>query len=240
MYKVMILVRTQSPIADEDQVVSARAEALRSELESCARSLAETDSTIRGLVLSQVHKAFAPEDRLAMLIEVWTDADEDQQRLLELCVPSALREREELVVAAVSTTDIVFREVLGRATESSPWKIKLVGTAFRREDFELDAFFDYWTNVHAPIGGNVPGLGGYVVSRVTEVLAGDEGADALLALWYESEDVFDAGQTTPEAVAAWNDVANYAKTTGTFWLMTEHVIMSPPPSGPGILESARG
>jgi hypothetical protein len=40
---------------------------------------------------------------------------------------------------------------------------------------------------------------------------------------------------SPEEAVAWEDVANYAKTTGTFWVVKEHVYIPPPILGPGTL-----
>ena len=37
---------------------------------------------------------------------------------------------------------------------------------------------------------------------------------------------------------AWEDVSNYAKPTGTFWIAREHVYIPPPISGPGSLSSS--
>ena len=42
---------------------------------------------------------------------------------------------------------------------------------------------------------------------------------------------------SPEEQAAWADVANYAKPTGTFWVAKEHVYIPPPITGPGSLSS---
>ena len=131
----------------------------------------------------------------------------------------------------------MFRRVQDFARDGSPWAIKLAGTAFRRDDFEPDAFFEYWTNVHAPIGGHLPGIGGYTVSRALSGRLGEEAADAIIEQWYPDEQAFNDAQGTEMAQAAWNDVGNYAKTTGTaFWLLTETVVVEPPATGPGTLE----
>ena len=42
---------------------------------------------------------------------------------------------------------------------------------------------------------------------------------------------------SPEEQAAWADVANYAKLSGTFWVAKEHVYIPPPITGPGSLSS---
>jgi uncharacterized protein (TIGR02118 family) len=109
----------------------------------------------------------------------------------------------------------------------------VIGTAYRRDDFTREAFFDYWKEVHAPISMQAPGLRGYVVSEVEERLRGTLEVDAFVEQWFDSEDAFRAAGESPEVAAAWADVPNYAKTTGTFWVVREHVIVPPPPAGAG-------
>ena len=44
--------------------------------------------------------------------------------------------------------------------------------------------------------------------------------------------------SSPELAAAWEDVPRDAKTTGTFWLVKEHVLIPPPVRGPGLLPAS--
>ena len=113
--------------------------------------------------------------------------------------------------------------------------IKLIGTAYKRDDFSAEAFMSYWNEVHAPISGKVPGIRGYVVTEIIDKLQGPLDADAFVELWYDNIESFKKAGESPEQAAAWADVANYAKTTGTFWLAREHVQIVPPIAGPGRL-----
>jgi len=83
--------------------------------------------------------------------------------------------------------------------------------------------------VHAPISERAPGLRGYVVSEVDRRLRGTLEADAFVEQWFDSEEALLAASESPEVAAAWDDVPNYAKTTGSFWVVREHVIVPPPP-----------
>jgi uncharacterized protein (TIGR02118 family) len=112
----------------------------------------------------------------------------------------------------------------------------VIGTAFRREDFTPERFFEYWRSVHAPVSARVPGLGAYVVSEVIARLTGAVDADAFVEQWWPDEATLDATADSPELATAWADVANYAKTTGTFWLVREHVLEAPMYEAPGLLE----
>ena len=113
--------------------------------------------------------------------------------------------------------------------------IKVIGTAYKRDDFETKEFFDYWRDVHAPISAKVGPLRGYVVTEVLDKLQGDLEADAFVEQWWDDREALDAAQGSEELAAAWADVSNYAKPTGTFWVAREHVYIPPPITGPGTL-----
>jgi len=114
--------------------------------------------------------------------------------------------------------------------------IKTIGTAYRRDDFTPEEFMRYWLEVHAPISAKAPGLRGYVVSEVIRKTQGELESEAFVEQWYDNEEAFMRARETPEVAAAWEDVQRYAKTDGTFWLVKEHVILPPPPYGPGLLK----
>ena len=115
--------------------------------------------------------------------------------------------------------------------------IKVIGTAYRRDDFSTEEFFRYWNEVHAPISARAPGLRGYVVSEVVEKLQGDLEADAFVEQWFDDLPALRRAASAPETAAAWADVPNYAKTSGTFWVVKEHIQIPPPFRGPGLLSA---
>src|SRR5207302_556802 len=97
--------------------------------------------------------------------------------------------------------------------------IKAIGTAYRRDDFTPQAFMQYWLDVHAPLSAKAPGLRGYVVSEVVRKLRGDLEAEAFVEQWFDDEAAFEAAGRSPELATAWADVGNYAKLSGSFWLV---------------------
>ena len=115
--------------------------------------------------------------------------------------------------------------------------IKVIGTAYKRDDFTTRDFFDYWRDVHAPISAKAPGIRGYVVTEVIRKLQGDLEADGFVSQWFDDKEAAARADASPEVAAAWDDVANYAKMTGTFWTTREHVYIPPPITGPGTLSS---
>ena len=113
--------------------------------------------------------------------------------------------------------------------------IKVIGTAYRRDDFTMEEFIRYWNEVHAPISAKAPGLRGYVVSEVVRKMRGDLEADAFVEQWFEDEAALDRAAGSPEVETAWADVSNYAKLSGTFWVVREHVQIPPPRPPRGLL-----
>ncbi len=120
--------------------------------------------------------------------------------------------------------------------------IKLIGTAFKRDDFTTQEFFDYWRETHAPLSADSGPIRGYVASEVIRKLPNpnnpDEGemeVDAFVEQWWDDEETLDAAMASTNEGEAWADVLNYAKPIGTFWVVKEHVYMPPPITGPGSL-----
>jgi uncharacterized protein (TIGR02118 family) len=190
---------------------------------------------VRGLVVSEVLRYLTEPNDVRALVQVWTEGSEDGAEVLDLVLTPGGWSGG--VMGAWVVREHVFKQPVEReSVGASPSGVKLAGTAYRRDEFTLPAFFDYWQNVHAPISGSVPGVGGYVVSEVRGHLSGELTPDALLELWWPDEKTYEASGSTPQQVAAWEDVPKYAKSTGIFWLMRESVLIPPPPTGPGSLE----
>ena len=76
----------------------------------------------------------------------------------------------------VDSVRAAYPGLLRGGTGAGAGALKAIGTAYRREDFTLDAFFDYWRDVHAPISARAPGLGAYVVTETGRKLVGVGGA----------------------------------------------------------------
>jgi uncharacterized protein (TIGR02118 family) len=193
--------------------------------------------TVRGLVVSEVLKYVTEPNDVRALVQVWAEGTGDGSDLVDFLLSGT--GWSSGAVDAWLVREHVFKQPVERESAgASPHGVKLAGTAYRRDDFTPEAFFDYWRNVHAPISGSVPGLGGYVVSEVRGQVSGKLTPDALLELWWPDEQTFEASGPTPQQAAAWEDVPRYAKTTGTFWVMRETVLIPPPATGRGSLDGA--
>jgi len=67
-------------------------------------------------------------------------------------------------------------------------------------------------------------------------LQGDLVTEAFVEQWFDDEEALALASASAEVAVAWEDVGNYAKTSGTSWIVKEHVIIPPPPRGPGLLK----
>lgn len=179
----------------------------------------------RGRVISEVLEWMIPGLQADAFIEEWWD---DERAISDWRPPVGLDGTWWL------TTEHVFKTPPYDAPLGE--RIKVIGTAYRRHDFSTRAFFDYWRDIHAPISGRAPGLGGYVVSEVIKRLAGDAEADGFVEQWWPDRATFDLAAASPEVAIAWDDVQKYARPVGTFWVTREHLVIAPPTAGPGTLE----
>ena len=142
-------------------------------------------------------------------------------------------------VSSWRVEEIVFLAPVDRRPSGEHSRLNLFGTAAKREDFTIEGFFDYWKTVHASISASIPGSSGYVVSRVHETVNApvERTVDAFIELWYPSRDSHMSANEHPLAAKAWEDVPNYARTDGQFWLTYEHVVVEPPDTGRGLFDS---
>ena len=142
-------------------------------------------------------------------------------------------------VSSWRVEEIAFLAPVDRRPSGEHSRLNLFGTAAKREDFTTEGFFDYWKTVHAPISASIPGSSGYVVSRIHETVNApvERTVDAFIELWYPNRDSHASANAHPLAAKAWDDVANYARTDGQFWLTYEHVVVAPPDTGRGMFDS---
>ena len=61
-------------------------------------------------------------------------------------------------------------------------------------------------------------------------LQGDLVTEAFVEQWFDDQgDARPQASASAEVAVAWEDVGNYAKTSGTSWIVKEHVIIPPAP-----------
>lgn len=101
--------------------------------------------------------------------------------------------------------------------------IKLVYCISKRPDLTDAEFFDYWRNIHGPIGARIPGLRRLVQSHT---IAGQPGVraadfDGMAELWFDDLDALLAARQSPEWRASTADEANFIDQTRVALFVTE-------------------
>ena len=189
-----------------------------------------------GLTVSSLTESLSGPPETIAVVQAWIDGSAGAD------AESVLAHLTGAVGAKVSSwrvEEIVFLAPVDRKPSGEHSRLNLFGTAAKREDFTTEGFFDYWKTVHAPISASIPGSSGYVVSRIRETVSTpvERTVDAFIELWYPSRDAQASANEHPLAAKAWEDVANYARTDGQFWMTYEHVVVEPPDTGRGMFDS---
>ena len=187
-----------------------------------------------GLTVSSLNESLTGPAETIAVVQAWIDDSADAGAVLGRLTGSV-----DATVSSWRVEEIVFLAPVDRRVSGEHSRLNLFGTAAKREDFTTEGFFDYWKMVHAPISASIPGCSGYVVSRVRETVSMpvERTVDAFIELWYPSRDAHASANEHPLAAKAWEDVPNYARTDGQFWLTYEHVVVEPPDTGPGMFDS---
>ena len=189
-----------------------------------------------GLTVSSLNESLTGPAETIAAVQAWIDdsAGTDTGSVLDQLTGSV-----DANVSSWLVEEIVFLAPVDRRVSGAHSRLNLFGTAARREDFTTEGFFDYWKTVHAPISSSIPGSSGYVVSRVREAVSMpvERTVDAFIELWYPSRADHASANEHPLAAKAWEDVPNYARTDGQFWLTHEHVVVEPPNTGPGMFDT---
>ncbi len=200
------------------------------------RLIAGADGTagLAGLTVSSLNESLTGPAETIAVVQAWIDDAVGAESVLADLAGSV-----DAMVSSWRVEEIVFLVPVERRPSGEHSRLNLFGTAAKRDDFTIEGFFDYWKTVHAPISSSIPGSSGYVVSRVRETVSApiERTVDAFIELWYPSRDDQARANEHPLAAKAWEDVPNYARTDGQFWMTYEHVVIEPPETGPGMFDS---
>jgi len=83
--------------------------------------------------------------------------------------------------------------------------VKRVSVVYRKPDVDGAEFDRHWDLVHGALASRLPGLIGYVQTRVYTTVEGTGALDGLAALWFEGRDAANAVMGSAEGQAAWED-----------------------------------
>lgn len=105
--------------------------------------------------------------------------------------------------------------------------VKLVYCITRKSGLTDKGFFDYWENIHGPIGARIPGLRKLVQSRAIAIPedARAPDFDGMAELWFDNvEDLLRARQS-PEWEASTDDEVNFIDHNKVaYFVSEEHII----------------
>ena len=101
--------------------------------------------------------------------------------------------------------------------------IKVISALKRKPDMEVEAFQDYWLNVHGPIAARLPGVRRYVQSHT--LLGGyrkrQPAADGIAELWFDDTDALRALEGTAALDATLGDHVEFVAPDGHLQIFTE-------------------
>jgi uncharacterized protein (TIGR02118 family) len=109
--------------------------------------------------------------------------------------------------------------------------IKLVYCISKKAGLTDQQFFDYWKNIHGPIGSRIPGLRKLVQShRLT--IPGDRrlpSYDGMAELWFDDAEALLAARRSPQWHASHEDETNFIDPNKVaYFVSAEHIILGKP------------
>ncbi|MGA8224624.1 MAG: EthD domain-containing protein [Candidatus Acidiferrales bacterium] len=105
--------------------------------------------------------------------------------------------------------------------------IKIVYCVTKKTGLTDEQFFDYWENIHGPIGVRIPGLRKLVQSRRLTVAEDTRPPDfdGVAELWFDSVEDLMAARKSHQWKASSADEANFIDHSRTaYFVSAEHVI----------------
>ena len=106
--------------------------------------------------------------------------------------------------------------------------IKLVYCITKKHGLTDEQFFDYWENVHGPIGARIPHLRRLVQSE-SITIPGDTHSpdyDGVAELWFDDEAALLAARQSPEWKASTDDELNFIDHSRVaYFVAREHIIL---------------
>jgi uncharacterized protein (TIGR02118 family) len=106
--------------------------------------------------------------------------------------------------------------------------VKLIYCITKKPGMTDEEFFQYWRDIHGPIGARIPRLRKFVQSR--RVSAPGETRrpdyDGVVELWFENMDALMAARKSPEWKASGKDEVNFIDHNKVAYLVSEeHVVL---------------
>jgi uncharacterized protein (TIGR02118 family) len=105
--------------------------------------------------------------------------------------------------------------------------VKLVYCISKRAGLTDEEFFQYWENVHGPLGARIPRLRKLVQSRRVTVPSDrhQPDYDGIAELWFDNVDDLLAARQSPEWKASSEDEANFVDHSRVAYFVSEERVI---------------
>jgi len=104
--------------------------------------------------------------------------------------------------------------------------LKFMVVLFRRPDLTADAFRRHLETVHASLAKALPGLKKYRQNyAVASPKRKPPGWDAIVELYFESQEAMEAAWASPQGAASDADLQLFADLSQTTWSVAEEIIL---------------
>lgn len=106
--------------------------------------------------------------------------------------------------------------------------VKLVYCITKKPGLTDEEFFDYWENIHGPIGARIPHVRRLVQSHRITVFGDERGPDydGMAELWFDDEAALLAARQSPEWKASGDDESNFVDHSKVaYFVAKEHTIV---------------
>jgi uncharacterized protein (TIGR02118 family) len=115
--------------------------------------------------------------------------------------------------------------------EGQPVMIKLVYCITKKPGLTDQEFFDYWKNIHGPIGSRIPRLRKLVQSHRLTIPGDKRQPDyhGMAELWFDDAQALLAARQSSEWRASHEDEANFIdRDKVAYFVSEEHIILDQP------------
>ncbi|GAA5236471.1 EthD family reductase [Verticiella sediminum] len=108
--------------------------------------------------------------------------------------------------------------------------IKSLSLLSRREGITHEEFLEHWTQVHAPLAHEVPGLRRYVLTHILatrerpDIPSMDVEVDGIAELWYDDQAALQAANASSQAKRLHDDGATFIGRIQTFTTYEQTII----------------
>ncbi|MFQ5898504.1 MAG: EthD domain-containing protein [Candidatus Methylomirabilia bacterium] len=163
------------------------------------------------------------------IAELWFDDTQVMRALAQTPEYAAVRTDEGNFIDPSTMGSIITEEHVIKAGPVPPGGVKNIAFITHNPGMSIDAFQQYWRDVHGPLGASIPVVRRYVQSHTRRAIY-DSGRipayDGVALTWFDDTQAMRVSAATPEYARVRADEVNFlAPGNPPFIITTEHVIV---------------